>query len=129
MPSPLREHFSVNYSNIRIVKHCRKSLLISKEKNWKKKSSTSYFDVTMRSYYGAEIWNSSLVIPCHIFKQWKTRKKLTLYGQDGIVILWCANGQKRTKQGRTFYRSFQNHQVSDQYREQSKTSQFFRCYI
>ena len=129
MPSPLREHFSVNCSNIRIVKHFRKSLLISKEKNWKKKSSTSYFDVTMRSYYGAEIWNSSLVIPCHIFKQWKTRKKLTLYGQDGIVILWCANGQKRTKQGRTFYRSFQNHQVSDRYREQSKTSQFFRCYI
>ena len=46
---------SINDSDLRIVKHCRKSLLFSKEEDWKKTSSLCCRDVTMGSYDGTEM--------------------------------------------------------------------------
>ena len=40
---------------IRTIKHCRKSLLFHNNVAWKKKTTTSCFDVTMGSYDGAEV--------------------------------------------------------------------------
>ena len=41
--------------DLRIIKHCRKSLLYHEDDVWKKKKSESCFDVTMGSNDGAEI--------------------------------------------------------------------------
>ena len=40
---------------IRTIKHCRKSLLFHNNVAWKKKTTTSCFDVTIGSYDGAEV--------------------------------------------------------------------------
>ena len=40
---------------IRTIKHCRKSLLFHNNVAWKKKTTTSCFDVTMGSYDGAKV--------------------------------------------------------------------------
>ena len=41
--------------DLRIIKHCRKSLLYHEDEAWKKKESENCFDVTMGSNDGAEI--------------------------------------------------------------------------
>ena len=41
--------------DLRIIKHCRRSLLFGKEEVWKKKSITRCYDVTIGSYDGAKI--------------------------------------------------------------------------
>ena len=46
---------SINDSDLRIVKHYRKSLLFSKEEDWKKTFSLCCRDVTMGSYGGTEM--------------------------------------------------------------------------
>ena len=48
-------HTVVSCEDIRIIKHSRKSLLFHLEQAWKKKESSSCFDVTMGSYDGAEL--------------------------------------------------------------------------
>ena len=41
--------------DLRIIKHCRKSLLYNNNETWKKKYTESCFDVTMGSFDGVEI--------------------------------------------------------------------------
>ena len=50
-----KQHIEISDDNIRIIKHCRKSMLFYKNEAWKKKSSQSCFDVTMKSNDGAEV--------------------------------------------------------------------------
>ena len=50
-----RQHTDISNENLRIIKHCRKSLLYNNQEPWKKKNTDSCFDVTMGSYDGAEI--------------------------------------------------------------------------
>ena len=50
-----QKYVPIDNSTIRTIKHCRKSLLFYKNEAWKKKCTTSCFDVTMGSYDDAEI--------------------------------------------------------------------------
>ena len=50
-----RQHTDISNENLRIIKHCCKSLLYNNQEPWKKKNTDSCFDVTMGSYDGAEI--------------------------------------------------------------------------
>ena len=50
-----RQHTDISNENLRIIRHCRKSLLYNNQEPWKKKNTDSCFDVTMGSYDGAEI--------------------------------------------------------------------------
>ena len=59
-------------------------LLFSKEEVWKKKSTTSCFDVTMGSYDGAEICE---LIGVYILSHLETiinKNKMRLYRGDGL---------------------------------------------
>ena len=50
-----KQHTEIAEKDLRIIKHCRKSLLYHEDEAWKKKESESCFDVTMGSNDGAEI--------------------------------------------------------------------------
>ena len=50
-----KEYTTISDDNIRIIKHCRKSLLFEKDTAWVKKGTAGNFDVTMGSYDGAEV--------------------------------------------------------------------------
>ena len=50
-----KQHVEISDKDLRIIKHCRKSLLYHKNKAWKKKNSDDCFYVTMGSYDGAKI--------------------------------------------------------------------------
>ena len=53
---------SINDCDLRIINHCRKSLLFSKEEVWKKKSTTSCFDVNIGIYENLRTMRHFLVI-------------------------------------------------------------------
>ena len=48
-------HTTIDDKDLRLIMHCRKSLLFLGKETWKKKSTESCFDVTMGSFDGAEI--------------------------------------------------------------------------
>ena len=50
-----KQYTDISDENLRIIKHCRKSLLYNNHEPWKKKGIDSCFDVTMGSYDGAEV--------------------------------------------------------------------------
>ena len=83
-------------------------LLFSKEEVWKKKSTTSCFDVTMGSYDGAEICE---LIGVYILSHLETiinKNKMRLYSDDGLLILWGANGQKTNETRKNIIEIFKN---------------------
>ena len=47
-------YVSISKEDIRIIKHCRNSLLFYENEAWKKKDTDVTFDVTMGSYDGAK---------------------------------------------------------------------------
>ena len=51
----MQKNVDISNENLRIIKHCRKSLLYNNFEPWKKKDTDSCFDVTMGSYDGAEV--------------------------------------------------------------------------
>ena len=50
-----KQYTDISDENLRIAKHCRKSLLYNNYEPWKKKNADGCFDVTMGSYDGAEV--------------------------------------------------------------------------
>ena len=50
-----KEYTTIVDDDIRIIKHCRKSLLFEKDATWIKKGTACNFDVTMGSHVGAEV--------------------------------------------------------------------------
>ena len=50
-----KQHANIHKNDLRIINYCRKSLLFFDSKTWKKKTTETCFDVTMTSFYGAEI--------------------------------------------------------------------------
>ena len=79
---------------LRITKHCRRSSLFSKEEVWKKKSTTSCFDITIESYYGAKICELvGVYILSHLETIISKNKNRTL-SQRWITYFRGVNGQK-----------------------------------
>ena len=50
-----RQHTDISSENLRVIKHCCKSILYNNQKAWKKKNTNSCFDMTMGSYDAAQI--------------------------------------------------------------------------
>ena len=83
--------------DLRIIKHCSRSLLFSKEEVWNKNSTAIFFDVTMGSYDGAEICK---LVGVYILPHRETiikKKEMELYRDNGLLILRGANSQKTDK--------------------------------
>ena len=78
---------SITDLGLTIIKHCRRSLLFSKEEVWKKNSSASCFDVTMGSYDGAKIYE---LVSVYILSHLETivnNNEMGLYRDDGFLSL------------------------------------------
>ena len=90
MPSNLLK--SINDDNIRIIKHCRKSLLFEKDTAWAKKGTAGNFDVTMGSYDGAEICELVGIYTLSTLGLRIDKKDTGLYRDDGLIILRNCDG-------------------------------------
>ena len=50
-----KQHTNIDKNDLRLISYCCKSLIFSDNYTWKKKSTSSCFDVTMGSFDGSEI--------------------------------------------------------------------------
>ena len=94
--------------DLRIIKHCSRSLLFSKEEVWNKNSTAIFFDVTMGSYDGAEICK---LVGVYILPHRETiikKKEMELYRDNGLLILRGANSQKTDKTRKNIKQIFKN---------------------
>ena len=91
-PSFVLQHAQLTQNKLRLIKHCRKCLLYDKNESWKKNTTNSCFDVTMRSYNGAEI---SKLIGTYILStlvKFIDKNDCTSYHDDGLILLKNTNG-------------------------------------
>ena len=80
--------------DLRIIKHCRKSLLYVNNEPRKKKNTESCFDVTMGSYDGAEICELVGIYIQSKLAKLTDKKNLGLYRDDGLILLKNTKGRE-----------------------------------
>ena len=51
----MKQHHDISNDKTRLIKHCRKSLLISNNEDWRKIQTESCFHITMGSFDGVEV--------------------------------------------------------------------------
>ena len=93
------QHTSIAEVDLRIIRHCWKSLLYNDNEPWKKKDTNSCFDMTMGGYDGGEICE---LVGNHLLSLLANtigKKDCDLYRHDGLIILRNTNGQKMEQIG------------------------------
>ena len=101
-----KEHIHINDDHLRIIKHCRKSLLFDTETPWIKRGSQGNFDVTMGSYDGAETCELVGIYILSILAKRINKKDTGLYRDDGLIILRNYNGPKTDRTRKDIIRIF-----------------------
>ena len=89
-----KQYTDISDENLRIIKHCRKSLLYNNYEPWKKKDTDSCFDVTMGSYDGAEVCELVGIYLLSLLANIIDKNNSGLYRDDGLIFLRNVNGQK-----------------------------------
>ena len=88
---------SISQENIRIIKHCRTSLLFYNKEPWKKKEHESSFDVTIGSYDNAELCELIGIYIHSSLESSLEKDQMGLYRDDGFIVLLNINNQKTDK--------------------------------
>ena len=101
-----QEHIQIADDNLRLIKHCRKSLLFNKGEAWKKKLSDSLFDVTMGSGDAAEIRELVGIYILSNLTIFIGKKDVGLYRDDGLLILRQLNGQQTDRIRKRIIKTF-----------------------
>ena len=87
-------YISISKEDIRIIKHCRKSLLFYENEAWKKKDTDTTFDVTMGSYGGAELCELIGIYIQFLLTNILSKDNMDLNRDDGLFILRKINKQQ-----------------------------------
>ena len=103
-----RNHVNVTDEEVRIIKHCRKSLLFKNDEPWKKKTTDSMFDVTMGSYDGAEVCELTGSYILSILASKIPKNNMGLYRDDGLILLRKANGRSTDKSRKDIIKIFKD---------------------
>ena len=88
-----KQHMEIAEKDLRIIKHCIKSILYPEDEAWKKKESQSCFDVTMGSNDGAEICELTGIYILSQLSNLVPREDSGLYQDDGLILLRNTNRQ------------------------------------
>ena len=87
-----KTYISINDSDLRIVKHCRKSLLFNKQDVWEKKSRTSCLTLPYKATM--TVLKILELVGVYILSHLETINKngIGVYHNDRLVVLEGANG-------------------------------------
>ena len=88
-----KQYTDISDENLRIIKHCPKSLLYNNYELWQKKDTDGCFDVTMRSYDGAEVCELVGIYLLSLLANITDKNNSGLYRDDGLIFLRNMNGQ------------------------------------
>ena len=89
-----KQYTDIFDENLRIIKHCRKSLLYNNHELWKKKDTDSCFDVAIGSYDGAEVCGLVGIYLLSLLANIIDKNNSGLYLNDGLIFLCNVNEQK-----------------------------------
>ena len=106
-------HTTVSLEDIRIIKHSTKSLLFHLEQAWKKKESSSCFDVAMGSYDGAELCELIGIFTQSVLKDIINKEAMGLYRDDGFIVLNKVTSQKTDKIRKKIIQVFKGNDFSN----------------
>ena len=98
----------IDHHKIRIIKHCRKSLLFHNSVAWKKKTTTSCFDITMGSYDGVEVCELVGTFILSKLGNIIGKKNTDVYRDDGLVVLRNMNAREIDKIRKIIIRMFKD---------------------
>ena len=92
-----KKHTEIAEKDLKIIKHCRKSLLYCKDEAWKKNESEDCFDVTIGSNDRAEICELTGIYILPQLSNLLPQEDIGLYQDDGLILLQNTNGQLTDK--------------------------------
>ena len=101
-------YISISKEDIRIIKHCRKSLLFYENEALKKKDTDTTFDVTMGSYDGAEVCELIGIYIQSLLTNILSKDNMGLYRDNGLFILRKINKQQTDKIRKKIISIFKN---------------------
>ena len=84
----------INNEEINVIMHSRKSLLFDSNNIWIKKDGDPNFDVTMGSYYEAEICELVGLYILHVLGEKYGKDKIGLYCDDGLACFGNIKGSQ-----------------------------------
>ena len=99
-------HTTIDDKDLRLIMHCRKSLLFFGNETWKKKSTESCFDVTRGSFDGAEICELVRLYIQSNLENILPKTNFGLYQDDGLILLRNLDGQQMDKKRKTIIKVF-----------------------
>ena len=105
------KYTKLSKEDIRLIYHCRKSLLFFNNKAWKKKDTDSSFDVTMGRCDGTElceligIYTQSLLTES---VELIAKENIGLYQDDGLILLRNINSQQTDRLRKRIIKVFQS---------------------
>ena len=102
-----KQWVEINNESSAVIKHCRKSLLFSRDSAWIKKSG-SLVNVTMGSLAGAEVSEMVGLFLLHQLTKLVGKSSIGLYRDDGLAIL-DASGPDLERQRKKIIKLFQSH--------------------
>ena len=82
-----QQHINIPEKDLRIIKHCRKSLLYNNNEPWKKKNTERCFDVTMASFDGAKTCELVGIHILYLLSNKLDKQPSGLYRDHGLVLL------------------------------------------
>ena len=101
-------YISISKEDIRIIKHCRKSLLFYENEAWKNKDTNTTFDITMGSYDGAKVCELIGIYIQSLLTNILSSDNMGLYRDDGLFILRKINKQQTGKIRKKIISIFKN---------------------
>ena len=89
-----KQHVEISDKDLRIIKHCRKSLFYHENEARKKKNSDDCFDVTMGSYDGAETCELVGTLVLSTLVNSIPKENCGLFRGSGLFLMRNENGHK-----------------------------------
>ena len=92
-----KDNVQISEEQVRIIKHCRNSVLFDNGTPWIKKDSSGLFEATMGSYDGAETCELVGIYTLHKLANRIRKEDTGLYRDDGLILLREHNGRQIDK--------------------------------
>ena len=106
-----KRHTDVSPGDIKVIFHCRKSLLYHNDVPWVKKRNGGKFDVPMGSYDGAEVCEIVGLYLLSILTNRYKKEDIGLYRDDGLAIFRNHNGHQNDKVRKNIINFFKHHNL------------------
>ena len=102
-----KQHVTIKSKDRETIFHARKSLFYNEGELWIKKQSNN-LDVTMGSYYGAEVCELIGIFMSSLIGNKYNPNNIGLYRDDGLTVFKNTSGPQYEKILKTFQKMFKN---------------------